>query len=643
MGLPSSRTANYAEQASDKALYKYISDLKTCTKNIKTWSSRPDITTIDERCDTQHKQWYMFLASSLVTFLGGLFIILLWRAFNYMCCLAFKEREQIKKKNDKDPNQPGGSSSDNKLASKNGGDSVDAQSKKGNVSFMTSIKDGAGVMISAQTISGRILVVLVFILSIAALIIYFIDSANDRGETESCRNFATDRALQIDLGLNIFFLMYFTLRFIAANDKLWFWLELNSIVDFFTIPPVFMSVYLNRTWLGLRFLRALRILQFSEIMQFVKILKTSTSIKLVNLVSTYLSIWLTCAGFIHLVENTGDPWLQQNNAQPLSYWECVYLLMVTMSTVGYGDLYAQTVLGRLFMVVFIFCGLAMFASYVPEILELASTRKKYGGAYQPVTGRKHITVCGHITLESVSYFLKDFLHKDRDDVNVEVLFMHTVPPNLELEALFKRHFTQVEFFEGSVLNSNDLARVKMEGADSCVILANKYCQDSDAEDASNIMRVISVKNYHPKVRIIIQILQYHNKVHLLNIPSWSAKLGDDVICLFLWVVILFFHLGKKQCVNFFQGQIYCHSPAIRTQTRLRSPILPRARLLLSNGQPILNAINHKNRRRQLAKTLPSRSRHRNVHRILISQLRQHDLQRDFRTLFHKIKNFTYRS
>jgi len=54
------------------------------------------------------------------------------------------------------------------------------------------------------------------------------------------------------------------------------------------------------------------------------------------------------------------------------------------------------------------------------------------------------------------------------------LFLHTIPPSLELEALFKRHFTQVEFFEGSVLNSNDLARVKMESADSCVILANKY-------------------------------------------------------------------------------------------------------------------------------------------------------------------------
>ncbi|KAI7805154.1 putative calcium-activated potassium channel subunit alpha-1, partial [Triplophysa rosa] len=371
-------------------------------------------------------------------------------------------------------------------------------------------------------------VVLVFALSIGALGIYFIDSSDP---IESCQNFYKDFTLQIDMAFNVFFLLYFGLRFIAANDKLWFWLEVNSVVDFFTVPPVFVSVYLNRSWLGLRFLRALRLIQFSEILQFLNILKTSNSIKLVNLCSIFISTWLTAAGFIHLVENSGDPWENFQNSQPLSYWECVYLLMVTMSTVGYGDVYARTTLGRLFMVFFILGGLAMFASYVPEIIELIGNRKKYGGSYSAVNGRKHIVVCGHITLESVSNFLKDFLHKDRDDVNVEIVFLHNISPNLELEALFKRHFTQVEFYQGSVLNPHDLARVKIESADACLILANKYCADPDAEDASNIMRVISIKNYHPKIRIITQMLQYHNKAHLLNIPSWNWKEGDDAICL----------------------------------------------------------------------------------------------------------------
>ncbi|XP_029691663.1 calcium-activated potassium channel subunit alpha-1a isoform X26 [Takifugu rubripes] len=475
-------------------------------------------------CDNNgQRMWWAFLASSMVTFFGGLFIILLWRTLKYLwtvCCHCNIKNKEAQKVNNPANNQP--------AEKKKNPDEKEEVAPASEVGWMTSVKDWAGVMISAQTLTGRVLVVLVFALSIGALGIYFIDSSDP---IESCQNFYKDFTLQIDMAFNVFFLLYFGLRFIAANDKLWFWLEVNSVVDFFTVPPVFVSVYLNRSWLGLRFLRALRLIQFSEILQFLNILKTSNSIKLVNLCSIFISTWLTAAGFIHLVENSGDPWENFQNSQSLSYWECVYLLMVTMSTVGYGDVYAKTTLGRLFMVFFILGGLAMFASYVPEIIELIGNRKKYGGSYSAVNGRKHIVVCGHITLESVSNFLKDFLHKDRDDVNVEIVFLHNISPNLELEALFKRHFTQVEFYQGSVLNPHDLARVKIESADACLILANKYCPDPDAEDASNIMRVISIKNYHPKIRIITQMLQYHNKAHLLNIPSWNWKEGDDAICL----------------------------------------------------------------------------------------------------------------
>ncbi|XP_056251070.1 calcium-activated potassium channel subunit alpha-1 isoform X3 [Seriola aureovittata] len=475
-------------------------------------------------CDNNgQRMWWAFLASSMVTFFGGLFIILLWRTLKYLwtvCCHC-----NIKPKEAQKVINPANNQTADKALK---GPDEKEEAPASEVGWMTSVKDWAGVMISAQTLTGRVLVVLVFALSIGALGIYFIDSSDP---IESCQNFYKDFTLQIDMAFNVFFLLYFGLRFIAANDKLWFWLEVNSVVDFFTVPPVFVSVYLNRSWLGLRFLRALRLIQFSEILQFLNILKTSNSIKLVNLCSIFISTWLTAAGFIHLVENSGDPWENFQNSQSLSYWECVYLLMVTMSTVGYGDVYAKTTLGRLFMVFFILGGLAMFASYVPEIIELIGNRKKYGGSYSAVNGRKHIVVCGHITLESVSNFLKDFLHKDRDDVNVEIVFLHNISPNLELEALFKRHFTQVEFYQGSVLNPHDLARVKIESADACLILANKYCADPDAEDASNIMRVISIKNYHPKIRIITQMLQYHNKAHLLNIPSWNWKEGDDAICL----------------------------------------------------------------------------------------------------------------
>uniref|UniRef100_A0A1B6CLJ2 BK channel n=1 Tax=Clastoptera arizonana TaxID=38151 RepID=A0A1B6CLJ2_9HEMI len=462
----------------------------------------------NEAC-LKERKWWCFLLSSIFTFLAGLVIVLLWRVFAFFCC---------RKEPEFSPNDP--KQKEQKAARQN------KQEFEG--TFMTEAKDWAGELISGQTTTGRILVVLVFILSIASLIIYFIDASSE--EVEKCQKWSQNVTQQIDLAFNIFFMVYFFIRFIAASDKLWFMLEMYSFVDYFTIPPSFVSIYLDRTWIGLRFLRALRLMTVPDILQYLNILKTSSSIRLAQLVSIFISVWLTAAGIIHLLENSGDP-MEFNNPQQLSYWTCVYFLIVTMSTVGYGDVYCQTVLGRTFLVFFLLVGLAIFASSIPEIIELVGTRSKYGGELKREHGKRHIVVCGHITYESVSHFLKDFLHEDREDVDVEVVFLHRKPPDLELEGLFKRHFTTVEFFQGSIMNPIDLQRVKVHEADACLVLANKYCQDPDAEDAANIMRVISIKNYSDDIRVIIQLMQYHNKAYLLNIPSWDWKRGDDVICL----------------------------------------------------------------------------------------------------------------
>ncbi|CAG9823818.1 unnamed protein product [Phaedon cochleariae] len=460
-------------------------------------------------CLVLERKYWCFLLSSICTFLAGLLIVLVWRLFAFLCC---------RRETDLGPNDP---KQKEQKAARQGKQEFEG-------TFMTEAKDWAGELISGQTTTGRILVVLVFILSIASLIIYFIDASNDG--VERCQEWSDNITQQIDLAFNIFFMVYFFIRFIAASDKLWFMLEMYSFVDYFTIPPSFASIYLDRTWIGLRFLRALRLMTVPDILQYLNILKTSSSIRLAQLVSIFISVWLTAAGIIHLLENSGDP-LDFSNPHPLPYWTCVYFLIVTMSTVGYGDVFCHTVLGRTFLVFFLLVGLAIFASCIPEIIDLIGTRPKYGGTLKNERGRRHIVVCGHITYESVSHFLKDFLHEDREDVDVEVVFLHRKPPDLELEGLFKRHFTTVEFFQGTIMNPIDLQRVKVHEADACLVLANKYCQDPDAEDAANIMRVISIKNYSDDIRVIIQLMQYHNKAYLLNIPSWDWKQGDDVICL----------------------------------------------------------------------------------------------------------------
>merc|ERR1719180_340924 len=388
-------------------------------------------------------------------------------------------------------------------------------------------KNWAGELISGQTRAGKILVFCVFILSVVSLLVYFRDASAEG--VEHCIPYYKNTSQQVDLAFNVGFMVYFLIRFVAATDKLHFMFEIGSFVDYFTIPPMFVSIFLDRTWIGLRFLRVLRLMSIPDILQYLNVLKLSTSIRLTQLIAMFISVWLAAAGIVHLLENSGDP-PDFDNGQILTYWDCVYFLMVTMSTVGYGDIYCMTTLGRAFQVLFLTVGLALFASAIPEIIELLGQRSKYGGAFKNERGR-HIVVCGHITYESVSHFLKDFLHEDREDVDVEVVFLHRAEPDLEFEGLLKRQHTRVKYFQGSLMNAQDLERAKVHEADACLVLANKYCPDPDAEDAANIMRVISIKNYSDDIRVIIQLMQYHNKAYLLNIPSWDWKQGEDVICL----------------------------------------------------------------------------------------------------------------
>ncbi|KAF1503568.1 Potassium channel subfamily U member 1, partial [Megadyptes antipodes antipodes] len=336
--------------------------------------------------------------------------------------------------------------------------------------------------------------------------------------------------LYVDTGFNAFFLLYFGLRFVAADDKLRFWLELNSLVDFFTIPPVFVSYYLKKNWLGLRFLRALRLLELPRILQFLRITKNNYSIKLSKLFAVFISTWLTAAGFIHLVENNGDPWVQPANSQSLSYFKCMYLVMMTMSTVGYGDVVVQTMLGRTFIFFFIIGGLVLFANFIPEVVEIVESHKNYKSSYEVVSGKNYIVVCGNITLESVTTFLRDFLLQDKGNVCTEILFLGESLPSLELEAVFKCHSAYTTFFYGSALNSEDLKRVGMESASACLILADVHSPQPYTEDTSNIMRVLSIKNRYPNTRVILQIIQSRNKVYLPNIPNWDWRTGDSIIC-----------------------------------------------------------------------------------------------------------------
>lgn len=58
--------------------------------------------------------------------------------------------------------------------------------------------------------------------------------------------------------------------------------------------------------LGMRFFRIARILNIPEILQFLHILRSSNSIRLTRILCLLFTVWLSAAGFIHLVRELNN-------------------------------------------------------------------------------------------------------------------------------------------------------------------------------------------------------------------------------------------------------------------------------------------------------------------------------------------------
>ncbi|CAF4892609.1 unnamed protein product [Rotaria socialis] len=469
---------------------------------------------LDPLCNGE-RIWTTFLFTSFGILLGGWVIIFIYEVLSELCFKLQNIRSRGTKENTRLKQK--------KLL--HGDDAADYD-----CNWLQEIKNWDNNIISGQTKMGKSFVTIIFLCSIASLILYCLDTQKNT-YIESCTIFRKSISMQIDLGLNAVFLIYFILRFAVAKSKRRFWFSLYSVVDIFTISSSFLAFYLNRSWIGFRFLRALPLMSIPNILQYMSVIERPRKIQIAQLASKFIALLLTASGFVHLVENSGDFFCNYCNAQELDAFNAVYFMIITMTTVGYGDFSCKTYIGKSFVILSLIGGLTIFATTIPEFSNLFGTKGPYFDRYHRVKGRRHVIICGHITPHSLAAFLRDFLHKGREKMEkLDVLIIDRKVPDIEMEAILKRYYAKLQYFVGSIMNIADLQRVQADNATACLIIANKECQDASSDDSANIMRVISLKNFNQRIRIILQLLQYHNKLNVASIPGWNVK-SDEVICI----------------------------------------------------------------------------------------------------------------
>ena len=190
--------------------------------------------------------------------------------------------------------------------------------------------------------------------------------------------FSTQFIIIDSIAVGLFSIEYFMKLYSCVEDpvyKKWFSgrvkhsLRFASIIDFLAIVPFFLELFLHHLF-DLRFLRVFRL------MRLLKITKQNNSTEVLKRVFTRETPILAAALFVMMlmvVLAASLAYLMEHDSQPDKYENipsAIYWAVITLSSVGYGDLTPVTTIGRVMTILMAVIGVGIFA--IPSAL-LASS------------------------------------------------------------------------------------------------------------------------------------------------------------------------------------------------------------------------------------------------------------------------------
>jgi len=267
-----------------------------------------------------------------------------------------------------------------------------------------------------------------------------------------------------------------------------------AIIDLLAILPV------------IRPLRAIRILR---ILRILKIVRYGTAIKsifgalkeesyLFGIIFTLLILWIvTFSQLVYIVE-----YHYGNQEQFRSMWHAIYWGIVTISTVGYGDIHPVSDIGRLITAIMIGGGVvivatmtgAFSAALVNRLLVLKE------GELKMEKLEKHIVICGwnETAEEIVEQIINLKIDKEKPVVIVTNIPKKEFDIELPRDIFYKR---------GDFIHEHILLEVGIDKAEHVVIVAEREEGLSERNiDARTALAAMLVKNLNPSANVYVEVL-----------------------------------------------------------------------------------------------------------------------------------------
>lgn len=227
------------------------------------------------------------------------------------------------------------------------------------------------IIFEADTTAGKTFDILLLITILMSIVVVMLDSV------ESIRMQHGQILIILEWCFTILFTIEYLLRLTCVGKP---WLYMKSfygIIDLLAIIPTYVSLLIpvSRYLLVIRALRMLRIFRVLKIIQYVdagsilvKALQASRQ-KITVFLFTVLNIVIIMGSLIYLIEGPENGF----TSIPLSIYWCI----VTLTTVGYGDISPQTGIGQVIAAFIMIVGYGIIA--VPTGIvsaEMIRTREK---------------------------------------------------------------------------------------------------------------------------------------------------------------------------------------------------------------------------------------------------------------------------